>query len=240
METNKRKSSYGLTRSQERAASRYFGKHVSPDKALLTLIASLLACAVPMLLGLRLWSQIPEIVETGLIGPGGEDDSLPRAVLVFGIPGLMCVLNLICHVQLWLHQKAQRVPPTPIRLLGRWTIPVLSVLLSGFWIMRAAHADVSFFFYLPCILAFLLILSGAHFFDCSRGSRMAFHLKHIEYKDQAWRKTHQTAGFFWMLAGLQLLIVWFGMGTMSPYSALITGMMLLLPLPLSHFFAKTE
>ena len=80
-------------------ASRFLGKHVTPAKAVAVLLFSLLTAVSPMLLGLRLWTQIPSIVETGLIGPGGKDDSLPRAVLVFGIPGLMCVLNLICHGQ---------------------------------------------------------------------------------------------------------------------------------------------
>ena len=36
-----------------------------------------------MILGVRYWDQIPEIVETGLIGPGGKDDSLPRWAVAF-------------------------------------------------------------------------------------------------------------------------------------------------------------
>ena len=147
------KSSNRLTREQEREASRYFGKHVTSAKAAVSLCFALLTAASPMLVGLRLWAQIPEIVETGLTAINGEDDSIPRAVLVFGLPGLMCVLTLISHGQLWLHQKTERLPPTPIRITGRWSIPVISVLLCSFWLARAAGEATEFSSFLPCLLA---------------------------------------------------------------------------------------
>ena len=222
----------------EREASRYFGKYVTPAKALIILIFSLLTCAVPMLLGLRLWEQIPKVVETGLIGPGGADDSLPRAVLVFGIPGLMCVLNLICHGQLWLHQKAGKLPPTSIRLLGRWSIPVISVLLCSFWICHAAGEATDLIFFLPCILAVLLLLLGSHFFDCTREARIAFHFKRIEHWETSWRLTHRLAGVCWMLAGLQLLVFYFLFGNLPWYSFVLALLLLLSEFPASTYFSR--
>ena len=50
-----------------------FGKHVSREKGRALLAATMLACALPMLLGIRLWDQIPEIVPSGLIGVDGQD-----------------------------------------------------------------------------------------------------------------------------------------------------------------------
>ena len=219
-------------------ASRFFGKHVTPAKALAVLLFSLLTAVSPMLLGLRLWALIPAVVETGLIGPSGKDDSLPRAVLVFGIPSLMCVLNLICHGQLWFHQKASKIPPTPIRLFGRWGIPVISVLLCSFWIARAAGEAVSVSFFVPEALALLLLLLGSHFFDCTRDSRFAFHLKRIEHWETPWRKTHRLAGICWMLAGLQLLLFWFSLGTLPWYSFVLALLLLLSEFPAASFFAK--
>jgi len=238
MKTPSKKNPYNLTKSQEQEASRYFGKHVSPEKAFVLLVFSLLTCAMPMLLGLRLWEQIPAIVETGLIGPGGKDDSLSRAVLVFAVPGLMCVLNLICHVQLWLHQKAGRIPPSQIRVTGRWSIPVISVLLCSFWICRAAGATADLSFFLPCLFALLLILLGSHFFDCKRESRLAFHLKRIEHWETPWRKTHRLAGICWMLAGLQLLVFYFLQGTLPWYSFVLAVLLLLSEFPAAAYFSK--
>ena len=225
------KSSNKLTREQEREASRYFGKHVTLAKAAVSLCFALLTAASPMLLGLHLWEQIPEIVETGLTGINGEDDSLPRAVLVFGVPGLMCVLTLICHGQLWLHQKAERLPPTPIRITGRWSIPVISVLLCSFWLRRAAGQPTEFSDFLPCLLALVLILLGAHFFDCPRDSQVAFRFRSIEHWEIPWQKTHRLAGVCWMLAGLQLLVFYFLLGTLPWYSFILALLLLLSEFP---------
>ncbi len=229
METRNRKTAYGLTRSQEQQASQLFGQHVSPQKALLTILFSVLVCALPMLLGLRLWDSIPAVVETGLTDPSGNDDSMPRAVLVFAVPGLMCVLNLICHAQLWLHQKAERIPPLPVRIFGRWGFPVLSVFLCSFWILGAAGERMTSAFLLPCVLALLLLLLGAHFFGCPPQSKLAFRFRCLKYKDLAWEKLHRTAGVSWMSAGLLLLAFQLGTGSLPWYSALITLLLLLLP-----------
>ena len=231
-------SSYGLTREQEREASRYFGKHVTPAKALVSLCFALLTAASPMLLGLHLWKQIPEIVETGLTTVGGEDDSLPRAVLVFGLPGLMCVLTLICHGQLWLHQKTGRLPPAPIRITGRWSIPVISVLLCSFWHRRAAGLQAELSFFLPCLLALLLILLGAHFFDCPRDSQIAFRFPSILHWETPWRETHRLAGVWWMLAGLQLLVFYFVLGTLPWYSFVLAVFLLLSEFPAARYYSR--
>ena len=240
MNDQAQKSSYGLTREQEREATRYFGRHITPVKALVSLCFALLTAASPMLLGLHLWKQIPEIVETGLTTVGGEDDSLPRAVLVFGLPGLMCVLTLICHGQLWLHQKTERLPPAPIRITGRWSIPVISVLLCSFWHRRAAGLQAELSFFLPCLLALLLILLGAHFFDCPRDAQIAFRFPSILHWDTPWRKTHRLAGVCWMLTGLQLLVFIFVLGTLPWYSFVLALFLLLSEFPAAAYYAKQE
>ena len=232
------KNKSGLSREQEQEASRLFGKHVSPPKALVTLIFSMLACAAPMLLGLRLWDRIPAVVESGLVTAEGVDDSMPRAVLVFGVPGLMCLLNLICHAQLWIHQKTETLPPTPVRMTGRWGVPVVGALLCSFWMIRAAGATTDPAFYAPILFGLLLMLLGAHFYDCTRESKFAFHFRRIEHWETPWRKTHRTAGFCWMLAGLLTLVFYFGLGTLPWYSFVLTLLLLLSEFPAAAKFSK--
>ena len=240
METKNRKTRYALSREQEKLASRFFGRHVSGAKALALFLASLLACLMPMLLGLRLWRAIPPVVTTGLVGADGADDSMPRAVLVFGVPGLFALLNAICHGQLWLHQKTEKLPPTPVRLLGRWTLAVLSVLLGPLWMLRAAGERATAAFYLPCLLALLLLIVGAGFFDCTRERKLAFRLRCVAYKERAWKKTHRLAALSWMAAGLQLLAVLFSLGRLPPWSGALTLLLLLLPVPAACAFARAE
>ena len=82
-----RKKKETLPRDLEIRGAELYGKHLSPEKQRALLIVTLVACALPVILGVRYWDQIPEIVETGLIGPGGKDDSLPRWAVGFALPG---------------------------------------------------------------------------------------------------------------------------------------------------------
>ena len=116
----KKKQKTAAQRELDAEGARLFGKHVSNEKGRVLLAATLLACAAPMLLGARMWSLIPEIVESGLIGVDGKDDSIPRWMVAFGLPALMCTLNLIAHGQLLYNQKKMTLPSTHVRLMGRW------------------------------------------------------------------------------------------------------------------------
>ena len=203
---NRSSSKSSLSPAQQTEAARLFGKHVSKQKGFLLFAVTSIACLLPIILGIRFWEQIPEIVETGLIGTSGKDDSLPRAVLVFGIPGLMWLLNLICHAQLALYQRRMMLPPAPVRLLGRWGFPILSTLFASGAILEGAGLSFTAPFAVSCISGLFLLLLGSHVFDCGRDTAVALHLSFIEKNDTVWRTTHRIAGVMWLIAGLLLLL----------------------------------
>lgn len=149
-----------LQRQAENA--RLYGRPVSWEKGAVLLAVTLVVCALPMLLGIRLWNSIPETVSTGLTGPDGADDSLPRAAVVFVLPGLMCLLNLITHVQLLVSQRRMTPPRPYIRLMGRWGFPILSLFFCGGVILYSAGRGFSPAFLIPCALGLGLMLLGCH------------------------------------------------------------------------------
>lgn len=219
-----------LSSTQQVEAARLFGKHVSKQKGLLLFAVTSVACLLPIILGVRLWDSIPEIVKTGLIGTNGEDDSLPRSVLVFGIPGLMWLLNLICHAQLSLYQRRMMLPPVPIRLLGRWGFPILSTLFASGAILEGANGPFTAQFAVSCLSGLFLLLLGSHVFDCRKDTIVALHLPFIEMSDAVWNTTHRIAGLVWLTAGLLLLL--YTMFTLC-YSVLTaTFLLLVLLLPI--------
>lgn len=108
--SNQKKKKTAAEREAEIQGAQIFGKHVSEQKGRILLVVTLIACALPMVLGVRLWEDIPELVASGLIGTDGKDDSIPRWMVVFGLPGLMCLLDLIAHFQLRINQKRMTIP----------------------------------------------------------------------------------------------------------------------------------
>lgn len=189
---------------------RFLGKHISREKALALLCATLLACAMPMVMGARYWADIPELLETGLTGVNGEDDSLPRWAVVFVIPGLMCLLNGIAHGQLMLHQARKRVPPKQIRVVGRWGVPIVGIFLSSAVIRWAAGLTaLPTAFLLSCALSLALLLLGGHLWDCPMDAALSLRLIRKEgWSEEAahWDRMHRFAGTVWLAAGLLVLL----------------------------------
>ena len=144
----------------EAEGAKIFGKHVSKEKGRGLLVASLLACALPMVLGARMWDKIPEIVPSGLIGMDGKDDSIPRWMVAFGLPGLMCLLDLIAHMQLLINQKNMTLPKPAVRLVGRWGFPIISVIFcSGMIMQSVGEQALTLPFVTPCVLG-LVVIAG--------------------------------------------------------------------------------
>lgn len=202
--SNKKKKA-PASREMEMEAAKLLGKHASPEKQRVLLIMTLLACALPMLLGARLWNQIPPVVATGLIGADGKDDSLPRWIVAFGLPGLMCLLNVIAHGMLRANQKRMTIPPLIHRLVGRWGFPIISVLFCSGLILESAGGALNLPFITPCVLGLTLMLLGSHMWDCPRDARVALRFSFTEGSDSAWKAVHRFAALVWLTAGLVVI-----------------------------------
>lgn len=232
-----RKKKTGMDREMEMESARIFGKHVSREKGRVLLAVTLIACALPMLLGARMWDAIPEIVPSGLIGADGKDDSIPRWMVAYGLPAFMCLMDLIAHGQLLLHQKRMTLPPTPVRLMGRWGFPVLSVVCcSGMILESTGRSPLELPFVTPCVLGLLLLILGAHMWDCPRSARIALRFPAVEHSDEAWRAVHRFAGWLWMAAGLLVIA-----GVMlTAASTPITAVLIVVALAAPMVYARAQ
>ena len=206
------------SRQAEIEGARLFGKHVSKTKGRLLLAVTLVCCALPVILGLRLWEEIPEVVETGLIGMDGKDDSLPREAVVFALPGLMCLLDLLAHYQLLVNQRRMTIPKAHVRLVGRWGFPIISVLFCGGMMLQSAGRAWDLPFVAPCALGLLLLLLGSHIWDCPRDSRISLGFALAGRPGADWDGVHHFTGGVWLAAGLLAIagtmagFAWFGGG----------------------------
>ncbi|MEG1988806.1 MAG: SdpI family protein [Oscillibacter sp.] len=202
--SNKKKKA-PVSRDMEVESAKMLGKHASREKRRVLLVMTLLACATPLLLSARLWADIPAVVPSGIIGSDGKDDSLPRWVVAFGLPALMCVLDAIAHAMLQFNQKRMTIPPLLHRLVGRWGFPILSVLFCSGMILESTGAALSLPFITPCVLGLTLMLLGSHMWDCPRDARVALRFSFTE-NEAAWKAVHRFAAWVWLVAGLVVLV----------------------------------
>ena len=193
----------------EAELARKMGKQVTQEKALFLLIFSALACLVPMLLGLRLWDSIPEFIETGLVRANDEPDPMPRWALVFVVPGLFFLLDVINHWQLHRFQRLNRMPPRHTLLLGRWGFPLIGLLVCAWFIpTTAGRTDLASYLLLLWAVGWAIMAAGGMLWDCPADSKLQLMLP-----------ASMTFGSGNRIASITLLIVGF---------ALVLGPVLLL------------
>ncbi len=200
------KQQSGEQRELERKSAEILGRHVSAEKGTLLLVYTALACLAPTALGLRLWQDIPPVVQTGLVGLSGQDDPLPRWGLVFLLPGIFLALDVINHLQLRRFQRLEKVPPRHMRLMGRWGFPLVELPLCAWAIPGGAARPELTGTLLPLWLAGLaLMLAGGHFLDCPRGAR--FSLGGLPGTDDpaSWRSVHRFAALSCLTGGALIL-----------------------------------
>lgn len=237
MSNKKKKNAVQIDRETEIQGAKMFGKHVSREKGRLLLVMTLLACAAPLLLGLRLWDQIPEIYETGLIGANGEDDSLPRWAIVFAIPGLMCLLNFLCHNQLRMSQKKMVLPKAHFRLVGRWGFPIISVLFAGGLIREAAGLQaLAMTFLTPCILGLGLMMLGGHMYECKEDALISLNFAYMQNNPILRKEVHQFAAWAWLLVGLGSIIL----AMLSDLSGMIACAVALVAMAAPWFYGRSK
>ena len=237
MSNKKKKNAVQIDRDVEIRGAKIFGKHVSEEKGRVLLIMTLLACAAPMLQGLRLWDAIPEIYETGLIGANGEDDSLPRWAVVFLIPGLMCLLNFLCHNQLRMSQKKMVLPKAHFRLVGRWGFPIISVLFAGGLVREAAGLQALAMTYLtPCVLGLGLMILGAQMYECKEGALISLNFSFLQNNPILRKEVHQFAAWAWLVVGLGTIIL----AQISDLSGMIACAVVLVALLLPWLYGRSK
>lgn len=217
-------------REVEAAGAKLFGRQVSKEKARALLIVTLIACALPMILGARLWNDIPEIVSSGLIGSNGHDDSIPRWVVAYGLPGFMCLMDLIAHGQLMVNQKRMTIPKPAVRLMGRWGFSVISVLFCSGMILQSSGGNLTLPFVTPCVLGLLLMMLGGHMWDCPRDARIALRFSSTEHSAAAWKAVHLFASRIWMAAGLLVIAGVMVTSTSTVFTAVLIVAALLTPM----------
>lgn len=205
---SKKQSQTKEQRELERQSAAILGHHVSEEKGTLLFVFTALACLAPCALGVRLWNSIPAVVETGLTGLSGEDDSLPRWALVFLLPGFFLALDLINHAQLRRFQHLEKVPPRHMRLMGRWGFPLVGLALCAWAIPSGAG--------LPAMAGTMLALwgvglalmaAGGHFYECPRDARFSLGALPGMEDPSVWRDVHRFAGLCCLTAGGLILYV---------------------------------
>lgn len=176
-----------------------------------TVILSTLLCLAPILLGLALYDQLPEMVPTHFDFAGNPDGWSSRPVAVFGIPLFLAALNLLCHWGMGVAARRddrQVVPAVMMHIVG-WIVGVIAVIVVPMSLFMAIGVELPIHFIMNALLAVMFLVIGNYLPKCKMNAYIGIKIPWTYSSEENWRRTHRLGGFVWVAAGFVLVANFF-------------------------------
>ena len=167
-------------------------------------IISSVIILLPMLAGLLLWDKLPGTMVSHWGGDGVADSTMPKALMVFGMPALLLVFQWL---MLWLTDVIDKGKPQneKVTAIIFSIIPALSLVVHGLVYSVALEKEWNVFALLPVFLGALFMLLGNYMPKTTRNRTTGIKLRWTMGNDENWNKTHRLGGKIWFWGGLLLM-----------------------------------
>lgn len=169
------------------------------------LVLTSIACLLPIIPGVLLWDQLPDQLVIHWNAAGEPDNYGPKALVVFGLPLLMCGLNLFLQFMQKADPRVGNASRT-LRLLSTWIIPVLSLILVPVTLLSGMGMAIPITVIISLLLGFLLIGIGNYLPKSKQNSTFGIRLPWTLASEDNWNKTHHLTGYLWILGGILLIL----------------------------------
>lgn len=162
---------------------------------------------IPVVLGLLLWNQLPDLMPTHF-GINGTADALGgKAFVVFGIPGIFFATHWLIFLLTRL-DKQNRGHNEKVMNLIAFVIPMVGMTLSVAVMSLSLGRDVDMNKLMFPMLGTLFLILGNRLPKTKQNSTLGIKLPWTIYNEENWQKTHRFGGFVWVTVG----ILFFPMG----------------------------
>ena len=201
------------------------------------LVLTSIVTLLPVLAGLLLWDRLPESLPIHWNAAGEVDSYGSRAMVVFGLFGILLVLHWFAVVVPTLDPKNKDQSPQA-RALTQWIVPVLSLALAVFTYSTALGVALRVEIVLPVLMGLLFVIIGNLLPKCRRNYTIGIKVPWALESEENWNATHRLAGKVWVIGGiLQMAMVFVPEMSLFLLAAMIL-LMVLVPVVYSYLCYK--
>lgn len=202
------------------------------------ILCSCLLTLSPILVGLFLWKDLPDVMTTHWGADGVADGTSTKAFAVFFLPAVLLAVNLLCMVATALDKKNQAKNQKAMGVVF-WIMPVISWGVNGAMYAIAMGKSWSFALFMPLLFGLLFIVLGNMLPKVSQNKTFGIKMFWTLYNEENWNKTHRIAGKLWVGGGLLCLLTAFlPTKAMIAATLVITLAMILIPVLYSYSIYK--
>lgn len=199
-----------------------------------TLIITTLVMLIPMLVGLILWSRLPEQVPIHFNAAGDADDYSSRAFAVFGMPCFLLAVHWVCAlVSLKGDPKAANLEGKPMTFV-LWICPVMALTLIVIVYGNALGMEAPAEIIMPLLIGLMMVIIGNWLPKCKQSYTLGIKLPWTLADEDNWNRTHRFAGPIWVACGFAMMICTF-MGEVGMW-VMIGALAVMLVVPTAYSY----
>ena len=197
------------------------------------LISSLLV-VLPVLFGILMWKDLPNVMATHWGADGNADGFSGKAFAVFGLPCILLALHIICLLVTLLDKKQKEQNEKALGMIF-WIIPAISLFVNGIMYRAAFGQEFDMAFVLPVLLGVMFIFIGNYLPKVKQNGTLGIKISWTLNNEENWNKTHRFGGKVWVVGGfLSLLSIFLPVEAMVCVSLCVVLAMVIIPVVYSY------
>ena len=177
-------------------------------KNLKVLILTTVVMLLPILAGLILWDQLPELMPTHWNAAGDVDGWSGKAFAVFGLPLIMVAAQWLCMLGTAADPKKNNHSEKVLHLV-LWIVPALSVVLHAVTYATALGHAVPMEVVMPILVGLIFTIIGNYMPKCKQNYTIGIKIPWTLDNEENWNRTHRFAGWLWTFCGIAIMCTGF-------------------------------
>lgn len=173
-----------------------------------TLIISSVIILIPILVGLLLWNQLPDVMATHWGIDNQPDGWSTKAFAVFGMPILLLAMHWFC---LWITDKDPGQKNQTKKAIGMvyWMMPMVSLFSSAVLYRTALGSDINLGSIVFALIGLMFLGIGNYLPKVKQNYTLGIKVIWALSNEDNWNATHRFAGRLWVAGGLALILLAF-------------------------------
>ena len=170
------------------------------------LIVSSAIILCPIILGIALWDELPDIIATHW-GISGEADGFSgRAMAVFGLPLFLLVFHWVCMIVTSFDKKNINQNAKAMGIVF-WICPLISLYSSALIYTSIFRYGLNIISLSFLVFGIMFIVIGNYLPKVKQNNTLGIKISWTLKNEENWNATHRFSGKIWVIGGVIILFL---------------------------------
>ena len=170
------------------------------------LIITSIITALPILVGVYFWNQLPDVIATHFGMDGTANGWSSKWFAVVGLPVFLVIINIICMITCENDPRRYKYPEKMMKIVY-WICPVCSWIGAGsIYAYELGYKMKNMGYWVSLILGIAFIIIGNYLPKVKQNWYLGIKLPWTYADEDNWNKTHRLGGKVWVIGGILILL----------------------------------